>query len=210
MFTGIVERLGLVVESVSSLGGKRLVVDLDARPGQAAPGAAAAGESIAVSGVCLTVVKAAGSRLYFDVVPETLSKTQLGGKIAGSWVNIERSLAVGERFGGHYVTGHVDGLGEVLELKPEGDQVLVRVGAPPRLLDEMLVKGSIAVDGVSLTIVDVDRGAGWFSFAAIPHTLAVTTLGLAERGDRVNLETDAFGKWVLHGLRLLGEPPSAL
>jgi riboflavin synthase len=133
-------------------------------------------------------------------VPETLEKTTLGRLHPGDVVNIERSLRVGDSFGGHYVTGHVDGVSTVAMREVQGDQVLFRISAAQALIRQMLPKGSIAVDGVSLTLVDVDPTANAFSFAAIPHTLARTTLGAAAPGTLVNIETDAFGKWVLHAL----------
>lgn len=207
MFSGIVERMARVTGVVTTTGGKRL--DLRVDEGDPLPPwrAAAVGDSIAVDGVCLTAVKAGGPHLSFDVVPESLSRTTLGNLSPGDPANIECSLGVGDRFGGHYVTGHVDGTGEVIAREPEGDQVLFRIGAGRKLLDEMIVKGSVAVDGVALTIVDISRAAGWFTFAAIPHTLEITTLGCRRVGDPVNLETDAFGKWVLHGMREMGLTP---
>jgi riboflavin synthase len=203
MFTGIVERRATTIEVRTTTGGKRLAFEVECGGGLGPWAEAEPGESIAVSGVCLTVVEAAGTRLAFEAVPETLGRTRLGRLSAGDPANVERSLRVGDRFGGHYVTGHVDGVGTVRETSRQGDQVLFRIGAAPSLLAEVIVKGSVAVDGVSLTVVEVSRAAGWFSFAAIPHTLAVTTLGGMRAGDAVNLETDAFGKWVLHGLREL-------
>lgn len=162
------------------------------------------GESVSVNGACLTVVgfdnNSDPAGLSFDVIPETLGKTTLGGLQPGDKVNLERSLRAGDSFGGHYVTGHVDGVGRVIERLPEGGQILFRVSVEPHLGEQMLDKGSISVDGISLTIVEVKREAGWFSFAAIPHTLEMTTLGGAPEGADVNIETDAFGKWALRGL----------
>lgn len=204
MFTGIVERTGRVAR-LRELpgGGRRLVIDPSA-PGLPPWYDTDVGESIACSGTCLTVVQIDGDRrLSFDVVPETLGLTTLGTLLEGSRLNLERSLAVGQRFGGHFVTGHVDGTGTVRERRAEGDQVIFEIETEKRLISEMLPKGSITVDGVSLTLVRVDRPACRFSFAAIPHTLEVTTLQDCRPGDRVNLETDAYGKWVLHGLREL-------
>jgi riboflavin synthase alpha subunit len=171
----------------------------------------ALGESIAVSGVCLTAVAhrdlGGGAEVVFEAVPETLSKTTLGRLRAGDAVNLERSLAVGDRLGGHYVTGHVDGTGTIRARRREGDQVLFEVAAPAELLRQVIPKGSVAIDGISLTVIDVNRHAGYFSFAAIPHTLERTTLGNRRLGAAVNLETDAFGKWVLHALEeILGSP----
>ena len=206
MFTGIVERTGIVEAAVDGGGGLALRVGVMADSSHEPWRDVHLGESIGVNGVCLTVVDfdngEDSAAVSFEVVPESLEKTALGALRAGDAVNIERSLRVGDSFGGHYVTGHVDGTGEIVEMERQGDQVLFRISTLPGLIDQMLDKGSIAVDGVSLTIVEVDRAGGWFSFAAIPHTLAWTTLGALSVGHTVNVETDAFGKWALHGLRL--------
>jgi riboflavin synthase len=175
MFTGIVREVGRVV----SFDGGRLVV--------AAESTAAAGDSVAVDGVCLTVVD--GSGLAFDVVSETLARTTLGGLEAGDGVNIEPALRAGDPLGGHYVQGHVDGVGRVRSL---GEPVWF--DAPAELLRYLVEKGSIAVDGVSLTVAAVDDGG--FAVALIPHTLAETTLGGLAPGDGVNLETDVLAKYV--------------
>lgn len=210
MFTGIVERTAAVLRTIRQGGSRRLVVRVEEEPGLPPWAPVALGESIAVEGVCLTVVdiqeRARGGDVAFDVVPETLTKTTLGDLGPGHFVNIERSLAVGDSFGGHYVTGHVDGVGSVRARRPEDGQVLFEIAAPDGLVSRILPKGSISVDGISLTVIDVDRAGGWFSFAAIPHTLERTNLGGREPGGRVNLETDAFGKWVLHSLSsIVGE-----
>ncbi len=206
MFTGIVERQARVVGLRGGSEGRRIELAAEAAADLPSWRAVAVGESVAVSGVCLTAVESTGSRLAFQVVPETLRLTTLGELRLGGWVNLERSLALGDLLGGHLVTGHVDGAGRLLERRQEGDQVLFRIDADPKLLDEIIPKGSIAVDGISLTVVEARRREGWFSFAAIPHTLRITTLGRRQAGELVNLETDAIGKWILHGLRtILGE-----
>jgi riboflavin synthase len=210
MFTGIVERQGRVAAVEDRPGSRRLTVAV--RPQAELPPwrPAVQGESIAVDGVCLTVVEVMGGpapAVAFDAVPETLEKTTLGERRVGDAVNLERALRVGDMLGGHHVTGHVDGVGRVRARRPVGDQVLFEIEAAPALLAQVLRKGSIAVDGISLTVVDVSRPEGWLSFAAIPHTLSVTTLGTREPGARVNLETDAFGKWILQGLAELVHPP---
>lgn len=189
MFTGLVESLGRVVEAVPEPPGLRLVID-------AGPTAADAvlGDSICTSGCCLSVVRIDGSRLSFELGPETLSRTTLGGVAAGSPVNLERSLRLSDRLGGHLVTGHVDGMGRLVSRVQEGDWVTCRFAAPPHLLAQMAGKGSVAVDGVSLTVVDVTPTD--FSVALIPHTLAHTTLGSLAEGDTVNLETDLVFKYV--------------
>jgi riboflavin synthase len=175
VFTGIVREVGRVVE----FDGSRLVVDAATEAG--------GGDSVAVDGVCLTVLD--GSRLAFDVVPETLSRTTLGGLRPGDRVNIEPALRTGEPLGGHYVQGHVDGIGHV---RSTGDPVWI--DAAPELLRYCVEKGSITVDGVSLTVAAVDDAG--FAVALIPHTLAETTLGELETGDPVNLETDVLAKYV--------------
>jgi riboflavin synthase len=175
MFTGIVREVGRVVE----FDGSRLVVE--------AQTAAAAGDSVAVDGVCLTVVD--GSRLAFDVVPETLARTTLGGLARGDGVTIEPALRAGEPLGGHYVQGHVDGVGRV---RTVGETVWF--DAPAGVLRYLVEKGSIAVDGVSLTVAGLDEAG--FAVALIPHTLAETTLGGLAPGDGVNLEADVLAKYV--------------
>ncbi len=189
MFSGLVEELGTVVELLDQGPGKRLVVDA----GSAAEGASI-GDSIANNGCCLTVVEIAGSHLSFDAGPETLKKTSLGALSAGSRVNLERSLKLGDRIGGHLVTGHVDGLGHLDQRIDEDEWSTFWFRIPDGLYRQMASKGSITVDGVSLTLVDVEPEK--FSVSLIPHTLQVTTLGRLEAGDAVNLETDLLAKYV--------------
>ena len=193
MFTGLVEALGSVVAVIPEPPGVRLVVDA----GALARGATL-GESICTSGCCLSVVRIDGERLEFQLGPETLSRTTLGGLAPGSRVNLERSLRATDRLGGHIVTGHVDGLGSLSARVEEGDWATCRFTAPPALLAQMAGKGSVAIDGVSLTVVDVD--AATFGVALIPHTLEHTTLGRLAVGDRVNLETDLVFKYVARWL----------
>lgn len=189
MFTGLVESLGRVVAVIPEPPGVRLVVDAGAIAADAT-----IGESICTSGCCLSAVRIDGPRLEFQLGPETLSRTSLGALAAGGSVNLERSLRLSDRLGGHLVTGHVDGLGRLASRRQEGDWVTCRFSAPPTLLAQMAAKGSVAIDGVSLTVVDVD--ASTFSVALIPHTLACTTLGSLAEGDAVNLETDLVFKYV--------------
>ena len=189
MFTGLVESCGRVVAAEPEPPGLRLVVEdatvaTDAR----------LGDSICTSGCCLSVVAIAGSRLTFQLGPETLARTTLGGRGVGMTVNLERSLRFGDRLGGHLVTGHVDGIGRLILRRREGDWESCRFSATPAMLEQMASKGSVAVDGVSLTIVDVDADS--FGVALIPHTLACTTLGGLREGDAVNLETDLVAKYV--------------
>ena len=185
MFTGIVRELG----TVDAFDGFRLVV---AAPETAA--AAAIGDSVAVAGVCLTVVANEDGRLAFDAVPETLSRTALGGLRPGDAVNVEPSLRVGDQLGGHVVQGHVDAVGRVRSVTPEGVGRRVWFDAPETVVRYCIEKGSIAVDGVSLTVAAYDDDG--FEVALIPHSLAVTTLGSLEPGHHVNLEADVLGKVV--------------
>jgi riboflavin synthase len=189
MFTGLVESLGRMAAVVAEPPGVRLVVESAeiAREAQL-------GESICISGCCLSVVGGDGQRVEFQLGPETLARTSLGRLTAGKHVNLERSLRLSDRLGGHLVTGHIDGQGRLEARVQEGDWVTCRFSAPPALLRQMASKGSVAIDGVSLTLVDVTDG--WFSVALIPHTLACTTLGGLAEGDPVNLETDLLFKYV--------------
>jgi riboflavin synthase len=189
MFSGIVEALGTVAEIRSEPPGVWLVIR---EPKIAAETAVA--DSISVNGCCLTVVAVEGQSVAFQAGPETLAKTNLGELRPNSPVNLERALAVGDRLGGHFVTGHIDGTGRLIERSDEGDWSTFWFELPRALSRQMAPKASIAVDGVSLTIVESlpDR----FSVALIPYTLAVTTLGPLRAGDRVNLETDVLAKYV--------------
>ncbi|MFM8414860.1 MAG: riboflavin synthase [Planctomycetota bacterium] len=193
MFTGLVETLGKVVAVVPEPPGVRLVVEAGTVAGDAA-----LGDSICVSGCCLSVVRIDGPRLEFQLGPETLARTTLGRLAAGGVVNLERSLRLSDRLGGHLVTGHVDGVGRLATRRDDGDWTTCRFAAPAPLLAQMASKGSVAVDGVSLTVVDVDDAA--FSVALIPHTLAATTLGTLAEEDGVNLETDLIFKYVARWL----------
>jgi riboflavin synthase len=193
MFTGLVEMVGTVTAVVPEPPGVRLVVAAGALAADAA-----LGDSICVSGCCLSVVRLAGEELEFQLGPETLARTTLGGLAAGGRVNLERSLRLADRLGGHLVTGHVDGRGGLAERRDEGEWQTCRFAAGPELLGQMASKGSVAIDGVSLTVVDVDQST--FSVALIPHTLAATTLGALAVGDRVNLETDLVFKYVARWL----------
>lgn len=183
MFTGIVERKGRVAAA-----GRRLAVETGYRN-------LAHGESVAVNGVCLTVARAEGPRAFFDVVPETLKKTNLGGLKRGDFVNLERALRAGDRLSGHLVQGHVDGTGVVARTSP-----LLRIETP--LATELVPKGSVAVEGVSLTVVDAEPEA--FTVALIPTTRRLTTLGRLRKGRRVNIELDILAKYARR------KPPSRI
>jgi riboflavin synthase len=190
VFTGLVSAKALVAARRTTPGGAVLAVE---RPSGYAD--AALGESIAVSGVCLTVVPPLDAKtLTFDVSPETLARTTLGGLAPGARVNLERALLPTDRLGGHVVAGHVDGTSEVLAVAAAGDSWTFTFGLPAALARYAVEKGSIAVDGISLTIAAL--GEGSFDVAVIPHTFASTTLGDRKAGDRVNLEVDLLGKYV--------------
>ncbi|MFD0371501.1 riboflavin synthase [Streptomyces sp. NPDC127114] len=194
MFTGIVEELGEVVavEQLEDASRFRLRGPLVTEGAQH-------GDSIAVNGVCLTVVESGDGEFTADVMAETLKRSSLGALEAGSRVNLERPMAVGGRLGGHIVQGHVDGTGTILERTPSEHWELVKVGLPAQLARYVVEKGSITVDGVSLTVVDV--ADDWFTISLIPTTLALTTLGIKQPGAPVNLEVDVIAKYVE---RLLG------
>ncbi|MFF8787805.1 riboflavin synthase [Streptomyces sp. NPDC015125] len=194
MFTGIVEELGEVaaVEDLGDSSRFRLrgpVVTEDAKHG----------DSIAVNGVCLTVVDTADGEFTADVMAETLNRSSLGALSAGSRVNLERPMALGGRLGGHLVQGHVDGTGTLVERIPGEHWEIVKIALPAALSRYVVEKGSITVDGVSLTVVEV--GDDFFTISLIPTTLALTTLGIKKAGDPVNLEVDVLAKYVE---RLLG------
>jgi riboflavin synthase len=189
MFTGIIETVGTVAAIERRGDGARLAVD--------APAIAAGvrvGDSVAVNGGCLTVTAESGGRFAFEAVRETLERTALGLLAVGSRVNLERALRADSRLDGHIVQGHVDGTGVVRALERDGADVRLFVDCDPELADCLVEKGSVAIDGVSLTVVSVS--ARGFDVALIPHTLAVTTLGGLRPGDRVNLEVDVLGKYV--------------
>ncbi|GIW83098.1 MAG: riboflavin synthase subunit alpha [Gemmatales bacterium] len=195
MFTGIVETLGTIQHLHDEGAGRRLILD-----GSGLTDCPRIGESVAVNGVCLTVVKCDPPSLHFQIGPETLRCTNLGQLRAGDRVNLERPLRVADRLGGHFVQGHVDGIARIADRipyqtdSPEQRWELVWFQCPSELTSQMVAKGSVAVDGVSLTLVDVERER--FSVALIPHTLSVTTLGFKTVGDSVNVETDILAKYV--------------
>jgi riboflavin synthase len=188
MFTGLVETLGTVRSLHCASGGATLLLE---RP--AWPNGPSTGESIAVNGACLTVAELAASTLSFQLGPETLAKTNLGELRSGDRVNLERALRVGDRLGGHWVQGHIDGIGRIVSRQRQGEFEIVAFACAAELTRLMVPKGSIAVDGVSLTVVDVTPEA--FTVMLIPHTLAETTLGCKAAGATVNLETDILGKY---------------
>jgi riboflavin synthase len=189
MFTGLIEALGTVRRVELDGVGRHLVL--------AAPILApelAVGESVAVNGVCLTVVANDTETCRFQAGPETLGRTNLGALTPGDRVNLERALRLSDRLGGHLVQGHVDGIGQIADRQQQGDWELVWFTCPAALAAQMVSKGSVAVDGVSLTLVDV--GPDRFSVALIPHTLTHTTLGYKRVGATVNVETDLLAKYL--------------
>ena len=189
MFTGIVRERGRVAALEGGQDGVRLLVEAPATAAQAA-----IGDSVAVSGVCLTVTAAENGTLAFDAVPETLRRSSLGSLAPGDAVNVEPALRAGELLGGHYVQGHVDGVGRVRSVAREGDGQRIWIDASSELLRYLVEKGSVAVEGVSLTVAELDdRG---FAVALVPHTLAETTLGALASDASVNLEVDVLAKYV--------------
>lgn len=189
MFTGIVEELGEVVELAVRGDSAQLTVRAPHVTQDAVHGA-----SIAINGVCLTVIDAGAGSFTADVMRESLERSTLGGLEAGSRVNVERPVRVDGRLGGHLVQGHVDGVDEVQSRTPGERWEVIRIGLPPQLARYVVEKGSIAVDGVSLTVSAV--GPDWFEVSLIPTTLELTTLGLRKPGDWVNLEVDVIAKYV--------------
>ena len=189
MFTGIVEEMGVIRSirrgarsAVLSIGAETVLSDLKL------------GDSVAVNGVCLTATTVDGGGFTADVMHETLRRSSLGALIPGSPVNLERAMAADGRFGGHIVSGHIDGTGTITARRQDDNAVWYTVSAAPALLRHIVEKGSITIDGISLTVAAV--GESWFAISAIPHTVAVTILGEKRMGDTVNLETDMIGKYV--------------
>src|SRR5262245_56629154 len=201
MFSGIVEETGHVAAIRATEEGARLEV-----AASVVGAGSRVGDSISVNGVCLTVTareeEAAGVRLAFDAVPETLRRTNLGDLQTGDAVNLERSLAVGDRLGGHFVQGHVDTIGRITAMRLEGNATLLTVAAPPAVMRYVVEKGSIALDGISLTVAVCSEAD--FTLAIIPHTQQVTNLRHRRVGDAVNLEVDLLAKYVE---RLLNAAP---
>lgn len=196
MFTGIIEATGTVRESRESPAGRRLIVDAGSwahRP--------ALGDSVSINGCCLTIARtdAGPGTLVFDVVPETLAKTTIGGLGVGARVNLEQAATLSTLLGGHLVQGHVDGVGVIEGVRTQGEW-RVRIRPPAALMAYVAPKGSIALEGVSLTVADLSPGEGWFEVALIPTTLDKTTLGQLAGGSKVNIECDPIAKTVVHWL----------
>jgi riboflavin synthase len=190
MFTGIVAELGTVEQVAETVTGRRIEID-----GGALVADMNVGDSIAINGVCLTAVEIARSTVTVDVVQESLDRSNLGLLAAGTRIDLERPMAASGRFDGHIVQGHVDGVGTIESIVPEGDAVRMRISMSPELARYVVEKGSVTVDGVSLTVTAVGTEP-WLEIVLIPHTLEVTVLGLREPGDKVNLEMDVLAKYV--------------
>lgn len=196
MFTGLVETVGELVERKPTSGGFRLRIATAIAP-ELAPG-----DSVAVNGVCLTVILAEESELHADIGPETVRVTTLGSLERGCRVNLERPLRADSRFGGHFVQGHVDAIGHIEELRADAEFHWMTVSFPAQLAPYIVHKGSIAVDGISLTVAGL--GADRFDVMVVPYTMTHTNLGGAQRRDRVNLECDMVGKYVVRAAELAG------
>jgi riboflavin synthase len=189
VFTGIVREVGLTVAIAGSRDGIQIEIEAPATAAMTS-----VGDSISIDGCCLTAVAAGAANIAFEAVPETLGRTSLGGLSAGARVNVEPALRAGQPLGGHYVQGHVDGVGAVRSVADEGDGRRIWIDAQPEILRYAVEKGSITVQGVSLTIAGLDERG--FAVALVPHTLAATTLGELETGRVVNLEADVLAKYV--------------
>lgn len=196
MFSGLVEGKARLVQLAEEEAGIRLVIE---RPSLFDD--VRLGDSVAIQGCCLTVVEVDDQRLSFQAGRETLSRTSLGSRKAGQWLNVERALALGDRLGGHLVSGHIDGQAELRGRVDEAEWSTMRFTAPSELMRQMASKGSITIDGVSLTLVEVSQTE--FSVALIPHTLNNTTLGSLQVGELVNIETDLLAKYVQRQLAFI-------
>lgn len=202
MFTGLVEELGKVKNMVRTSRSVRLTINASKVVSDVK-----IGDSIAVNGTCLTVVAHGDDWFTADVMPETVDRTVLSKLKTGDKVNLERTLRVGDRFGGHIVSGHIDGVGTISGKNTNDIAVIVRITAEPQVMRYIVEKGSIAIDGTSLTVVAV--GSDWFTVSLIPHTAGLTTVGLKAVGELVNLEADVIGKYVERLMGLSGQQPES-
>ena len=193
MFTGIIEGLGNIV-SFDKKTNNRSAAKMKINIGKIAKGLKI-GDSVAINGVCLTAVSISKGITAFEMVGETIKKTNLGSLGRGDKVNIERSLKIGERLEGHFVLGHVDGVGIISKIEKQSNQIQIWIKLPKELSKHVIKKGSITVDGISLTVVDVLKDQ--FSVSIIPHTMQITNLSYKKVGDKVNIETDILGKYIL-------------
>ncbi|MFA5044012.1 MAG: riboflavin synthase [Kiritimatiellia bacterium] len=199
MFTGLIQQIGALARRETTAGGLRIVI-----AGAPWGPPLTLGESMAVNGVCLTLTQIQGKNFACDILQETLDRTTLGAKRPGAVLNLERALRLGDSLGGHMVSGHVDGIGTVSRRQAQGRDWILRVACGAELLRGMVLKGSIAIDGVSLTIAELDEHS--FAVDLIPFTCAHTTLGNLQAGDAVNLETDLIGKHVRRTLETQQAP----
>jgi riboflavin synthase len=202
MFTGIIEGLGAIAAIRPSGQGRRLTVDADFELS-----GSKIGDSISVSGACLTAVRIAGRRFDADVSPETTAKTTFGAARVGERVNLERAMRLSDRIDGHLVSGHIDGTGVIESREAVGNVLVVTISVPEELARFMIVKGSVAVDGISLTINTLEPGR--FSVCIIPHTAGLTTVGVKPKGECVNIEADMIGKYVERFLSARKGPAAA-
>jgi len=193
MFTGIIEGLGNII-SFDKKTNNRSAAKMKINIGKIAKGLKI-GDSVAINGVCLTAVGISKGITEFEMVGETIKKTNLGSLERGDKVNIERSLKIGERLEGHFVLGHVDGIGIISKIEKQSNQIQIWIKLPKELSKHVIKKGSITVDGISLTVVDVLKNQ--FSVSIIPHTMQITNLNYKKVGDKVNIETDILGKYIL-------------
>jgi riboflavin synthase len=200
MFTGIVERVGKIVEVKPMAGGFRVRIETDLA-GELKPG-----DSLAVNGVCLTVILTDGGEVHADVGPETARVTTFGGLQRGQGVNLERPLRLDSRLGGHIVQGHVDGVGMIDEIRADADCRWLTISFPPALAPLFIRKGSVAVDGISLTVAGL--GEKQFDVQIVPFTWSNTALAEIKAGDKVNLECDMIGKYVARSMELAPAPPA--
>lgn len=191
MFTGIVEEIGIIKHIQKQANSCVLTIQADKVLNDVS-----LGDSIAVNGICLTVTSFSKTSFTVDVMPETMKSTSLRSIQTGSFVNLERAMPATGRFGGHFVTGHVDGIGKIVSKRPVDNAVYYEISVPDHLLKYMIIKGSVAVDGTSLTIFGVSPRS--FTISLIPHTLENTVLGKKEVGDIVNIECDLIGKYIEH------------
>ncbi len=194
MFTGLIVEMGEIVSITKREGGARLSL-----AAKTVSEGAGIGDSISINGACLTVVERKGSTLSFDLSDETLRATNLGQLKVRDRVNLEPALRLDAKLGGHFVTGHIDGIGRIRSKSSTGDMYKIVIDAGPEIVDFLVEKGSVAVDGISLTVVDVLRDG--FSIVIIPHTAVMTTIGHKDSGDSVNLEVDSLGKYVSKFMR---------
>ena len=195
MFTGIVKGMAVVTSTSKSRSGAETIIRV--RLGKLGRGLKK-GDSVCINGACLTATKLSNGEAEFEMVSETIRRTSLGQTRPGEMVNVERSLRVGDRLEGHFVLGHVDGTGIIEDMEKKSSETTIWINLDRELIKSVVPKGSIAVDGVSLTLVGVEDNR--VSVSLIPHTLKVTTLGMRHRGDRVNIETDILGKYVMTNL----------